>query len=72
MLVRKIPHNYNINYCIKSIIFDGDNIQIELKDTFKALQNVNETAKNIHRNNNLRTPEKPSIITKKTFQKRLL
>ncbi len=49
----------------KSIKFDGENLIVNLKDTFKALQNVKKTAQNTLRNDNLRTPEKPSIITKK-------
>ena len=53
-----------ISTMIKSIIFDGENVQIELKDTFKALQNVNKVVKISVRNPNLRTPENASISTK--------
>ena len=49
----------------KSIKFDGENLIVNLKDTFKALQNVKKTAKNTLRNDNLRTPYNSSIITKK-------
>ena len=48
----------------KSIKFNGKDIIIELKDTFKALQNVKEIEKTDDRNLNLRTLEKPSISTK--------
>jgi len=52
----------------KSIKFDGENVIVELKDTFKALQNVKKTYKNNIRNTNLRTPASPSIITKNGSQ----
>ena len=48
----------------KSIKFNGKDIIIELKDTFKALQNVKETEKIDDRNLKLRTLETPSISTK--------
>ena len=50
---------------VKSITFDGENLKIELKDTFKVLQNLNKTTKNTLRTPNLRTPQKPSVRTKK-------
>lgn len=53
-----------ISTMVKSIIFDGENVQIELKETFKALQNVNKIVKIGDRNLNLRTPENPIISTK--------
>ena len=49
----------------KSIKFDGENLIVNLKDTFKALQNVKKTAKNDLRNDYLRTPENPIKTTKK-------
>lgn len=48
-----------------SIKFDGKNLIVNLKDTFKALQNVKKQVENALENSNLRTPEKTSIITKK-------
>lgn len=48
----------------KSIKFDGENVTVELKDTFKALQNVKRTYKNNDRNTQLRTPENSLILTK--------
>ncbi len=52
-----------------NIYFDGENIQIELKDTFKVLQSLNKFntkgAKITLRTPNLRTPQKPSARTKK-------
>lgn len=58
--------NFDIKYSNdkKSIKFNGKDIIIELKDTFKALQNVKEIEKIDDRNINLRTLEKPSILTK--------
>ena len=53
-----------ISTMTKSIKFNGKDIIIELKDTFKALQNVKEIEKIDDRNINLRTLEKPSILTK--------
>lgn len=41
----------------KSIKFDGKNVIIDLKDTFKALQNVKKTAEKTLKNSNLRTLE---------------
>ena len=49
----------------KSIKFDGENLIVELKDTFKALQNVKKSTENNLRNDNLRTPCNADIITKK-------
>ena len=48
----------------KSIQFDGENITIELKDTFKALQNIKKDYKISLRNHNLRTHSNANIITK--------
>lgn len=53
-----------ISTMVKSIIFDVENIQIELKDTFKALQNVNKIIKIDDRTHNLRTSKNASISTK--------
>ena len=53
-----------ISTMTKSIKFNGKDIIIELKDTFKALQNVKEIEKIDDRNINLRTLEKPIILTK--------
>lgn len=52
----------------KSIKFDGENVIIELKDTFKALQNVKKTYKNTVGNSEVRTPANSSIITKNGSQ----
>ena len=57
-----------ISTMTKSIVFDGENIEIELKDTFKALQNLNKTEKIALRNDNLRTPENSIISTKNSSQ----
>ena len=48
----------------KSIKFDGENVIVELKDTFKVLQDVKRTYKNAGRNEQVRTPSNPSIDTK--------
>ena len=37
--------------------FDGKNLIISLKDTFKALQNIKKSAKNDLINNNIRNSE---------------
>ena len=57
-----------ISTMTKSIVFDGENIKIELKDTFKVLQNVNNIVKIDSRNHNLRTPENSIITTKNSSQ----
>ncbi len=49
----------------KSIKFDGENVIVNLKDTFKALQNVKKTIKNTPENDHLRTPANPIDATKK-------
>ena len=48
----------------KSIKFDGKNVIVELKDTFKVLQDVKKTYKNEIRNEQVRTPSNSSISTK--------
>ncbi len=48
----------------KSIKFDGQNVIVELKDTFKVLQDVKKTYKNASRNTQVRTPSNSSISTK--------
>ena len=48
-----------------SVKFDGENLIVNLKDTFKALQNVKKQVENALENGNLRTPENLSIETKK-------
>lgn len=53
----------------KSIQFDGENLIVKLKDTFKALQNVKKSAKNALENDNLRTPSNSIIATKKDVLK---
>ena len=44
--------------------FDGKNLIISLKDTFKALQNIKKSAKNDLINDNIRNSENPIISTK--------
>ena len=53
----------------KSIKFDGENVIVNLKNTFKALQNVKKSTKNALKNADLRTPSNPSITTKKDVPK---
>lgn len=48
----------------KSIKFDGENVVVERKGTFKVLQDVKRTYKNTGRNDQVRTPPNPSIDTK--------
>ena len=48
----------------KSIKFDGQNVIVELKDTFKVLQNVKKTYKNASINMQNRTLSNTSISTK--------
>ena len=48
----------------KSIQFDGKNLTIELKDTFKALQNIKNNYQISLRNHNLRTHSNANITTK--------
>ncbi len=53
-----------ITTMVKSIKFDGNNLIVELKDTFKALQNIKRTYKNELENSQVRTPSSSSISTK--------
>lgn len=48
----------------KFIQFDGENVTIELKDTFKALQNIKKDYQTSLRNHNLRTHSNANITTK--------
>lgn len=48
----------------KSVKFDGNNVFVELKDTFKTLQNINRTYKNALENSQVRTPSNSSITIK--------
>jgi len=48
----------------KSVKFDGENVIVELKDTFKALQNVKKDYAKSIVNTNHRPPANSSIITK--------
>ena len=48
----------------ENITFSGKTVNIELKETFKVLQNVKKTPLFASENNNLRTPENASITTK--------
>ena len=58
-----------ISTMTKSIIFDGENLKIELKDTFKALQDVNNFVKIDLRTPNLRTPSNASISVKEHLKR---
>lgn len=53
----------------KSVKFDGENLYVELKDTFKALQDVKKITKNILENDCLRTHCNTDIATKKDVLK---
>ena len=53
----------------KSIKFDGENLIVNLKDTFKALQNVKKCVHTPLKNAHLRTPESSTISTKKDVSK---
>lgn len=48
----------------KSVKFDSESLIVELKDTFKALQNIKKNNKNEVRNKQVRTQSNASIITK--------
>ena len=47
----------------KSIKFDGENVIVELKDTFKALQDVKRAYKNAGRNDQVRCKNTCSLIS---------
>ena len=49
----------------KSVEFDGQNLIVELKDTFKALQKVKNCVLETEKNSNLRTPKTQTTTTKK-------
>ena len=48
----------------KSVKFDGENLIVNLKDTFKALQNVKKCGLETYENDNLRTHETLADIKK--------
>ena len=53
-----------ITHMTKSVKFDGENLIVNLKDTFKALQNVKKCVEKSPENAHLRTPETPINIKK--------
>ena len=57
----------------ENITFSGKTVNIELKETFKVLQNVKKTPLFASENSNLRTPENASISTKNgSFEPQIL